>query len=127
MECKLVRRTGHNFDYPELIDTLWNVNDASIVPTIRCPLRINRYIMECKCYSPHSYLHFTIRINRYIMECKSVPPAGMAILAPELIDTLWNVNFTSSLTGFMRLFELIDTLWNVNSFGVKYSPASYPN
>ena len=33
------------------------------------------------------------RINRYIMECKFVSGCIAATLGPELIDTLWNVNF----------------------------------
>ena len=32
----------------ELIDTLWNVNLTATVSK-KCSLRINRYIMECKC------------------------------------------------------------------------------
>ena len=31
----------------ELIDTLWNVNDAGYVSNV-LKIRINRYIMECK-------------------------------------------------------------------------------
>ena len=32
----------------------------------------------------------------------------------ELIDTLWNVNLTTSLAYEVQNYELIDTLWNVN-------------
>ena len=35
----------------ELIDTLWNVNLTATVSK-KCSLRINRYIMECKCLPP---------------------------------------------------------------------------
>ena len=40
-----------------------------------------------------SYQTFLTRINRYIMECKFVSGCIAATLGPELIDTLWNVNF----------------------------------
>ena len=33
----------------ELIDTLWNVNESAPADWVE-QLRINRYIMECKCY-----------------------------------------------------------------------------
>ena len=33
----------------------------------------------------------------------------------ELIDTLWNVNFSPSGDELDRTAELIDTLWNVNA------------
>ena len=32
----------------------------------------------------------------------------------ELIDTLWNVNVSFTLSTFKSFIELIDTLWNVN-------------
>ena len=34
----------------------------------------------------------------------------------ELIDTLWNVNFSGSVFNANVLVELIDTLWNVNLY-----------
>ena len=76
----------------ELIDTLWNVNLHAGYKPDALPMRINRYIMECK----------FLRHNRkfsYII---------------ELIDTLWNVNVLDHGSCHCR-FELIDTLWNVNS------------
>ena len=33
----------------------------------------------------------------------------------ELIDTLWNVNFTFQDAELIDAIELIDTLWNVNN------------
>ena len=33
----------------ELIDTLWNVNVTESLNAFMQSLRINRYIMECKC------------------------------------------------------------------------------
>ena len=53
----------------ELIDTLWNVNSGMPGSVFLC-LRINRYIMECK--------------------CQKAATSEAALL--ELIDTLWNVN-----------------------------------
>ena len=56
-------------------------------------MRINRYIMECKCQFQNLHVFQMIGINRYIMECKFVSGCIAATLGPELIDTLWNVNF----------------------------------
>ena len=53
----------------ELIDTLWNVNDAGYVSNV-----------------------LKIRINRYIMECKFIYDSISLWIFRELIDTLWNVN-----------------------------------
>ena len=38
----------------ELIDTLWNVNTESMKVIGTGSIGINRYIMECKCYSYNS-------------------------------------------------------------------------
>ena len=38
-------------------------------------------------------------------------------LNSELIETLWNVNFTEAVTYVAALSELIETLWNVNMVG----------
>ena len=37
-----------------------------------------------------------------------------ALMAGELIETLWNVNLTGDLDNRTTAFELIETLWNVN-------------
>ncbi len=77
--------------FPELIDTLWNVNQ--MLQTIALAAsRINRYIMECKC---STIVFFVVRIW-------------------ELIDTLWNVNGYLPAHRVQSAPELIDTLWNVN-------------
>ncbi len=55
----------------ELIDTLWNVNNAPSVSYSLDDTGINRYIMECK-------------LQENIDKAKE--------LIDELIDTLWNVN-----------------------------------
>ena len=48
--------------------------------------------MECKLgCAGQSYLSF-LRINRYIMECKCSTRSGSGDADSELIDTLWNVN-----------------------------------
>ena len=47
------------------------------------------------------------------MECKYKTLPCLSEKAPELIDTLWNVNIVLSESG-SRIPELIDTLWNVN-------------
>ena len=55
---------------PELIDTLWNVNETLALPeTLASP-----------------------GINRYIMECKLSTTSIKFVTTLELIDTLWNVN-----------------------------------
>ena len=35
-----------------------------------CPIRFNRYIVECKCMSESRGLTVTAGFNRYIVECK---------------------------------------------------------
>ena len=75
--------------------------------------------MECKCFFVYAVHDCTVRINRYIMECKcvSVPP-GCTSHQNELIDTLWNVNESVKIFKTSRVDELIDTLWNVNSTSI---------
>ena len=63
------------------------------------PLRINRYIMECKCSSTNSRASSALRINRYIMECKCLLAACFSSPFCELIDTLWNVNLQVPPSG----------------------------
>ena len=48
MECKLVSALDEEFVFPELIDTLWNVNALLHLPNRPLHPGINRYIMECK-------------------------------------------------------------------------------
>ena len=38
----------------------------------------------------------------------------MVVGGRELIDTLWNVNWTGAVGILLHDTELIDTLWNVN-------------
>ena len=40
-----------------------------------------------------------LRINRYIMECKFVYPLQSLPPYAELIDTLWNVNVSTVIYG----------------------------
>ena len=50
------------------------------------------------------------------MECKYVAKGSRnATDAPELIDTLWNVNQRHLPFMHQMPLELIDTLWNVNT------------
>ena len=83
MECKYERGIYETGGKKELIDTLWNVN---ICRQQSCSgaLRINRYIMECKCSSPKIY----------------------AMVSAELIDTLWNVNGKQVTKGRMLDFRI---------------------
>ena len=41
---------------------------------------------------------------------------GVAEMPPELIDTLWNVNYNRLVEQEAEKHELIDTLWNVNLY-----------
>ena len=54
----------------ELIETLWNVNEARIL------------LSQAAAYG----------INRNIVECKLTSSAEGFNASPELIETLWNVN-----------------------------------
>ena len=59
-----------------------------------------------------------IRINRNIVECKYCLHTRNLANTPELIETLWNVNYiVCKLIPLYRL-ELIETLWNVNYLSV---------
>ena len=71
--------------------------------------------MECKSTITGLALALGFRINRYIMECKCycIDMRGRIPIA-ELIDTLWNVNRYRHRYTRQRQYELIDTLWNVN-------------
>ena len=44
-----------------------------------------------------------MRINRYIMECKWIPLGSPGYIRPELIDTLWNVNYLSHRVKYVTL------------------------
>ena len=49
------------------------------------------------------------------MECKcELGRINKMFEKGELIDTLWNVNFSSLPIFIQTAVELIDTLWNVN-------------
>ena len=76
---------------PELIDTLWNVNQPGKRDGVKWG-----------------------RINRYIMECKCSKQTQLRVATSELIDTLWNVNTAPPISAVIVHVELIDTLWNVN-------------
>ena len=48
------------------------------------------------------------------MECKCTGMQVQVGAGRELIDTLWNVNVSTSPPFMIVFCELIDTLWNVN-------------
>ena len=48
MECKCHKMNFYTACILELIDTLWNVNDAVTNANVIIGQGINRYIMECK-------------------------------------------------------------------------------
>ena len=69
MECKYCKCGRREWQYCELIDTLWNVNVRTLMRRYNA-LGINRYIMECKCITLGRVSLKFNGINRYIMECK---------------------------------------------------------
>ena len=69
MECKCHKMNFYTACILELIDTLWNVNDAVTNANVIIGQGINRYIMECK-WKVRRVRQPFLRINRYIMECK---------------------------------------------------------
>ena len=75
MECKWWRLWISSGAIWELIDTLWNVNVTESLNAFMQSLRINRYIMECKCKIDCDWRQIASGINRYIMECKFNPIA----------------------------------------------------
>ena len=58
-----------------------------------------------------------MRINRNIVECKCYDEAKASMIDLELIETLWNVNTTEYRIMAELVTELIETLWNVNKAG----------
>ena len=55
------------------------------------------------------------RFNRYMVECESVHLLSEAKAKGVLIDTWWNVNFTTNNIRSALKPVLIDTWWNVNT------------
>ena len=55
------------------------------------------------------------RFNRNIVECKLKWKNAEEVFLWVLIETLWNVNYTSRIIENNRNEVLIETLWNVNS------------
>ena len=123
MECKWWRLWISSGAIWELIDTLWNVNVTESLNAFMQSLRINRYIMECKCKIDCDWRQIASGINRYIMECKFECGRCSSVKAWELIDTLWNVNseihiHTENAFGINRYimecksFDDLDTGWD---------------
>ena len=78
----------------ELIDTLWNVNQAwEIILAMMNPELIDT-LWNVNVYSLNSFVSDN-GINRYIMECKWTELFRVGKFCFELIDTLWNVNLWS--------------------------------
>ena len=113
VECKFNTDCGSISAHLDLIETQWNVNhhqshtarkrprlnrnivecklQESVAPT-SMDTRFNRNIVECKC---KCFLFFCCRVkrfNRNIVECKYMSTNSCSNLAPDLIETQWNVN-----------------------------------
>ena len=113
MECKVNEIYVTSFCTQDLIDTLWNVK-ASRSPVVYAGTAgFNRYIVECKVKLTEAKNNLAERFNRYIVECKAYHSAAGCDVAPDLIDTLWNVKHMMSWLRQYEKGDLIDTLWNV--------------
>ena len=94
---------------------MWNVNWNCRLNCWNCCIRINRNIVECKSSLHLSEGFHQFWINRNIVECKSDSKTIMHSRTNfELIETLWNVNYSSANSFAVVVLELIETLWNVN-------------
>ena len=74
----------------------------------------NRYIVECKFFTPGEKARGHERFNRYIVECKFSYNIRLYLRFIDLIDTQWNVNLDDYGWGTTVEMDLIDTQWNVN-------------
>ena len=86
------------FACPELlvlIETYWNVNEKNNRNNRVSNCRINRNILECKCYNVFPDTYYLFRINRNILECKLKIGSAVAVTPVSvLIETYWNVNIS---------------------------------
>ena len=89
-----------------LIETLWNVNELSPFKKLNADNGINRNIVECK-YFIASFLHSSQKcINRNIVECKQILISSSLAPTVVLIETLWNVNYSSSCSQTLRTYRI---------------------
>ena len=51
-----------------------------------------------------------------MLGCKFFKLRKAQLIRIELIDTCWDVNASSAVSGSFTFFELIDTCWDVNMF-----------
>ena len=136
MECKWWRLWISSGAIWELIDTLWNVNVTESLNAFMQSLRINRYIMECKCKIDCDWRQIASGINRYIMECKFNPIAtavssavwinryimeckfvcafNISAIEKRINRYIMECKFECGRCSSVKAWELIDTLWNVN-------------
>ena len=77
---------------PELIETLWNVNNVKLdysnifnVELIETLWNVNNYVQQ-------NDRNLLFGINRNIVECKCKCFCSRSYKLNELIETLWNVN-----------------------------------
>ena len=70
MECKCSKQTQLRVATSELIDTLWNVNTAPPISAVKptCELIDTLWNVNLICAIRGEAI--AVRINRYIMECK---------------------------------------------------------
>ena len=66
---------------------------SNLKTTSRGGLCFNRYMVECEFYTRKTHFFYMENV---------------------LIDTWWNVNFSSNQASSLPLTVLIDTWWNVN-------------
>ena len=58
--------------------------------------RFNRYMVECEFYLTGCPFLLRIRFNRYMVECELFDCNEKCSYKTVLIDTWWNVNFSTS-------------------------------
>ena len=83
MECKLTWTDQKEFEFTELIETLWNVNAKLAKALSHLRIGINRNIVECKWTPDGSSFSCDIRINRNIVECKCSSESTFLIVSEK--------------------------------------------
>ena len=98
----------------ELIETLWNVNKKDTVAKLAAALRINRNIVECKSYKQGLKDAEGNGINRNIVECKFFLTSQSRFLRSRINRNIVECKYINAKRDIANDYELIETLWNVN-------------
>ena len=79
-----------------LIDTWWNVNDVNDGDKLSADSCFNRYMVECESVHLLTEAKAKGSFNRYMVECEYMKKSENNKKSVVLIDTWWNVNFTTN-------------------------------